>query len=83
MAEGGIANFKEMSLSWPDQTDNSEVRCTLIAGNLKITYAQEEGFLTSACKHFLQSRKDAKSDSEKWVFKILANSLYAALAFSK
>ena len=45
MAEGGIANFKEMSLSWPDQTDNSEVRCTLIAGDLKITYAQEEGFL--------------------------------------
>jgi len=65
MAKGGIANFKEMSLSWPDQNSSSGIRCTLVAGDLKMTYAEEEGFLTSACKYFLQSRKDAKLDSEK------------------
>lgn len=83
MIKGGIANFKEMSLSWPNQSSSSEIRCTLMVGDLKITYAEEEGFLSSACKHFLQSRKDAKLESEKWVFKVLANSLYGALAFSK
>jgi len=83
MANGGAANFKEMSLSWPDQSSNSEFRCTLMAGDLKIVYAEQEGFLTLACKHFLQSRKDAIEKSEKWVFKVLANSLYGALTFSK
>jgi len=34
MTDVGSANFKEMSLSWPDQKSGSKIRCTLMTGDL-------------------------------------------------